>query len=160
MGETLLYFSFDLSHTTFFDFFWIRTSKCHCLINPSWIFLKIELWVLTYVIWMPVLYNYAILYYSSFMLLAPRGQFPRSNSFTSCNMPQIVPKLCLHLLLDGVLVLKINCAPDMTIWFMPAVALRWLGDNPGLGLVQCNSHHKSDCHVRYAIDVEHLNTIQ
>ena len=33
-----------------FFFFWIRTSKCHCSINSSWIFLKIELWVLTYVI--------------------------------------------------------------------------------------------------------------
>ena len=33
-----------------FHLFWIRTSKWHCSINSSWISLKIELWILTYVV--------------------------------------------------------------------------------------------------------------
>jgi hypothetical protein len=44
----------------------------------------------------------------------------RSNSFTSCNMQQIISKLKLHLLLDGIQVLKINCVPEM---MMVTVAL-------------------------------------
>ena len=65
-----------------------------------------------------------ISHYFSFMFLAPTRHFPRSNSFTHCNMIQIVPKFSLHLLLHNIYVLKINCAPEMTIWFMAAVATR------------------------------------
>jgi hypothetical protein len=104
------------------------------------------------------LYNITLFQFQCF--LASRGQFPRSNSFTSCNMPQSDPKLCLHLLLDIIEVLKINCATEMTIWFMVAVAMRWLGDCTGLGLVQCNSYYKSDCHLSCTIDFEHLNNVQ
>src|SRR6202011_1326421 len=49
--QIFVYSLFPLTFPTpLFFFFWIRTSKCHCSISSSWISLKIELWVLTYVI--------------------------------------------------------------------------------------------------------------
>ena len=55
---------------------------------------------------------------------------------------------------------KFSVQPGITISFMVAVALSWLGKNIGLGLVQCNSYHKSDCHLSCTENFEHLNNIQ
>ena len=89
----LLYFSLDISHATFLSFF-DQNSKMPLLTQ----LLKIELQDLTYTLSACTIKLYNIILFLFYIFGIWR--FPRSNSFTSCNMPQIVPKICLHLLLD------------------------------------------------------------
>ena len=123
MSLQLLYFAFDLAQPLFLSFL-DQTFKMTLLHQFSMD------WLGTWTVGSHIcslstcttrLYNITLF---QVHFLAPTRHFPRSNSFTCCNMIQIVPTLWLHLLLDNIYVLKINCAPEMTIWFMTAVATR------------------------------------